>query len=299
MRHTEGKAPLNLLAYTLLVAVAIHGAVLLGIGFIPSANAPAPTRPQSLRVALLRAPEKPQPAPTEAEFFAPSHQHGGGEQEKTLTTTAAAEPPVTAPAQPPVIDQPAAPKAEPAPPKPQRLLATPQPTPMKTPIRTTPTPTDTPAPPKRRVSAAQLLASRNQEIARLTSELERKSTAYAKRPRRKAISASTREHKYASYLEAWRRKVERIGNLNYPDEARRKKLFGNLVLHVAINADGNVQQIRVLHSSGQKVLDDAAIRIVRLASPFAPFPADILKEVDILDITRTWQFLNSNRLGWQ
>jgi protein TonB len=90
--------------------------------------------------------------------------------------------------------------------------------------------------------------------------------------------------------------VERVGNLNYPDEAKRMKLYGDLLLHVSLRADGSVKQIRVVRSSGHKVLDDAAVRIVRLASPFAPFPAEIRKEVDILDITRTWQFLSSNRL---
>ncbi len=143
------------------------------------------------------------------------------------------------------------------------------------------------------------MASRSDEIIRLNQELERKSAAYANRPRRKAISASTAEYKYAAYLNAWRRKVERIGNLNYPDEARRKKLYGNLVLHVAVQADGSIANIRILHSSGETVLDEAAIRIVQLSAPFAPFPRDIRAETDVLDITRTWQFLSSNRLGWK
>ncbi len=68
---------------------------------------------------------------------------------------------------------------------------------------------------------------------------------------------------------------------------------------MAVQADGSIKDIRVLHSSGEKVLDKAAIRIVRLSAPFAPFPRDIRAETDILDITRTWQFLSSNRLGWK
>lgn len=151
----------------------------------------------------------------------------------------------------------------------------------------------------KKLSISQLLASSNQEIKRISAELDRKTKLYAKRPRRKAINASTREYKYATYLDAWRRKVERVGNLNYPDEAKRRKLHGNLVLHVAIRADGSIDSLRILHSSGHKLLDDAAIRIVKLAAPFAPFPPDILNETDILDITRTWRFLSSNRLGWK
>lgn len=154
-------------------------------------------------------------------------------------------------------------------------------------------------PEKKPVSAAQILASRGAEIARLTARLREKSGTYATRTRRRAISASTKEYKYAAYLEAWRRKVERIGNLNYPEEAKRKKLYGNLVLHVAVRADGSVERIRVVHPSGSEVLDEAAVRIVELAAPFAPFPPDIRKETDVLDITRTWQFLSSNRLGWE
>ncbi|MGA7981418.1 MAG: energy transducer TonB, partial [Chromatiaceae bacterium] len=157
---------------------------------------------------------------------------------------------------------------------------------------------ETPPPPPA-ISAGQILASRSLEIAKLTARIEETGTAYANRPRRKAISASTREYKYATYLEAWRRKVERIGNLNYPEEAKRRSLYGNLILHVAVRADGSLEQVRVVRSSGFDVLDEAAVRIVKLAAPFAPLPPNIRAETDILDITRTWQFLSSNRLGWE
>jgi len=96
-------------------------------------------------------------------------------------------------------------------------------------------------------------------------------------------------------MEAWRAKVERVGNLNYPEAARRNKLTGSLILDVALNADGTVHQINVLRTSGSKVLDDAAIRIVELSAPFAPFPDNIKSEIDIMHITRTWQFLNNYR----
>jgi protein TonB len=143
---------------------------------------------------------------------------------------------------------------------------------------------------------AQLLSSSQQEIDRLTAQMDKRSNN-ATRERRKAVNASTQEYLYANYLDAWRRKVEKIGNLNYPDEAKRRSLFGNLMLHVAVRADGSVEQIRLVHSSGHKLLDDAAIRIVRLAAPFAPFPAEIRNEVDVLDITRTWVFQRNNQLS--
>ena len=159
-----------------------------------------------------------------------------------------------------------------------------------------PKPLERPAP---AVDAAQILASRGAELERLTASLQAKSTAYASLARRKSVSANTREFRYASYLSAWARKVERIGNLNYPQAAREQRMFGSLILHVAVRADGSVEQIRIVRSSGYDLLDEAAIRIVELAAPFAPFPADIAAETDVLDIVRTWQFLQGGRLGWE
>ncbi|MEX2517157.1 MAG: energy transducer TonB [Gammaproteobacteria bacterium] len=151
-----------------------------------------------------------------------------------------------------------------------------------------------PTPPRPTPSAAALISS-SQKIAALNAEIRRKMQAQAERPRRKFISASTQEYKYASYMEAWRAKVERVGNLNYPEEARKRGLTGSLILDVALRPDGAVDQITVRRSSGNKILDDAAIRIVELSAPFAPLPDNIRAETDILHITRTWQFLNNER----
>jgi len=114
-------------------------------------------------------------------------------------------------------------------------------------------------------------------------------------PREKYVSARTRESKYAAYIEKWRLLVERVGNLNYPEEAKRQRLKGALVLDVAISADGTISKIRVLDSSGFKILDDAAERIVHIASPFDRFPDAIKAELDTLHIVRTWEF-GKNRL---
>ncbi|OGT30109.1 MAG: hypothetical protein A2W28_10550 [Gammaproteobacteria bacterium RBG_16_51_14] len=141
--------------------------------------------------------------------------------------------------------------------------------------------------------SATTLLTNSFKIASLSAEIKRKLEAKAKRPRRKFISATTKEYRYASYMEAWRAKVERVGNLNYPEAARKQDLSGSLILDVALNADGSINQITIRRSSGQKILDDAADRIVQLASPFAPFPEQIREETDILHITRTWQFLNN------
>ena len=141
-----------------------------------------------------------------------------------------------------------------------------------------------------RDAEADARMSRKLAMAALSAEIERDLRAYAERPRRKWISASTREHKFAAYMDAWRRKVEQVGNLNYPDEAQRHGLTGDLLLDVAIKPDGTVEDITLRRSSGERVLDDAAIRIVEIAAPFSEFPENIAEDVDILHIERTWIF---------
>ena len=129
------------------------------------------------------------------------------------------------------------------------------------------------------------------EIATLQARLADERQTYARMPRvRRLTSVSTRSTADAYYLNAWRRKVETIGNLNYPAEARRQKLFGSLRLLVAIRPDGSLAEVRVLDSSGHKVLDTAALDIVRLAAPFSPFPDELARDTDLLEIIRTWQF---------
>jgi protein TonB len=141
------------------------------------------------------------------------------------------------------------------------------------------------------------LALQSQEIARLEAQINKSNEYYQKMPRHKYIGARTQEYRYAQYMEDWRKKVELIGNLNYPEQARRNKIFGTVRLSVSIKADGSVEKIEIVQSSGQYLLDAAAIHIVKLAAPFAPLPPDITKDVDILTITRTWSFTPSDKLG--
>jgi len=130
---------------------------------------------------------------------------------------------------------------------------------------------------------------------RLQAEISRNLDAYQKRPRKKFIGASAVEYRFAQYEEDWRRKVERTGTVNYP-VAARGRLYGNLRLTVTLRADGNVEAVELDRSSGTKVLDDAAFRIVRMASPYAAFPPDIRRDTDQLVITRTWFFGRGDRL---
>lgn len=140
------------------------------------------------------------------------------------------------------------------------------------------------------------LVQRSLEIARLEAQIDKSWDAYQKIPRRKFVGSRTHEYRFAQYIEDWRIKVERFGNLNYPDEARRRKIYGKLQLSVAIRADGSVESVEVNRSSGHRILDAAAMRIVKLTAPFSPLPPDIRKDTDILVITRTWVFTSSDRL---
>lgn len=142
----------------------------------------------------------------------------------------------------------------------------------------------------------QDLVQRALEIARLEAQINREFDAYQKIPQRKFIGARTQEYRYAQYIEDWRVKVERIGNMNYPTQARQQKIFGKLQLTVSIRANGTLESVEVSKSSGQRILDAAAVRIVKLAAPYAPFPEDIRKDTDILSIVRTWSFTSNDQL---
>jgi protein TonB len=139
------------------------------------------------------------------------------------------------------------------------------------------------------------LAELSLAAMRLQAQIDRQLDAYQKRPRKKFIGASALEYRFAQYEEDWRRKVERIGTVNYP-AAARGKYYGNLRMTVTLRSDGNVESIELDRSSGVKVLDDAAFRIVRMASPYASFPPEIRRDTDMLVITRTWFFDRGDRI---
>jgi len=143
---------------------------------------------------------------------------------------------------------------------------------------------------------ARDLIQKSMEIARLEAQIAREHQAYQQRPKRTFIGARTAEYRFAQYVDNWRAKIERIGNLNYPEEARARGIHASLQLTVAIKADGEVERVEINRSSGYKFLDQAAIRIVRLAAPFEPFPANIRADTDILHITRTWTFTKADQV---
>ena len=272
-------SPADRLGVTIVFAILAHLIFILGVTFVREDR--SEHRVATLDVVLM--PLRSEAAPDHPDYLAQANQDGGGDSVEKLR-------PETPPPTPLVAGEPAM-AASIAAAAPVRTEDAPRD------IDTTSESVRAPAsvPPPARVTDTASFASRSLEMAALSAEIERKLRKYAQRPRRKWISARTREYEFAAYMDAWRRKVERIGNLNFPDEAARRGLSGSLLLEVAINPDGTVEDIVLRRSSGQNILDDAAVRIVKLAAPFAKFPENIADAVDILHVERTWIFHPGNR----
>ncbi|HSX90482.1 MAG TPA: energy transducer TonB [Pseudomonas sp.] len=280
--------PADRLGFTLFLAAALHAAVILGIGF-SLAEPNQISKTLEITLSTFKSEEKPK----EADFLAQDNQQGSGTLEHKAAPTTTEQAPfqdtqvkrVTPPTTP---QQPAARQEAP-----KAAVATRAPQQQKTPVKreeTKPAPQTPPAPV---FDSAQL----SSEIASLEAELAQDIQQYAKRPKiHRLNAASTMRDKGAWYKDEWRKKIERIGNLNYPDEARRQQIYGSLRLLVSINRDGTLYEVQVLESSGQRLLDQAAMRIVRLAAPFAPFTGD-LADIDRLEIIRTWRFERGDRLS--
>jgi protein TonB len=154
-----------------------------------------------------------------------------------------------------------------------------------------------PAPTPPNISGLDL-ASRALAVARLEAQIDRQLNEYNKRPRVKNIGTRAEEYRFAQYVEDWRQKIERIGNLNYP-EAAKGRWYGSLVLTVTILSDGQIKNVEINRSSGVPVLDQAAVRIVRMSAPYAAFPDNIKRDTDIVQITRKWMFTRADLLQTQ
>ena len=155
---------------------------------------------------------------------------------------------------------------------------------------------DTP-PEHAKIPAAAELIRRSMEMAKLEAELNEMVKVYSTQPKEKLLVPNTMSRVEAAYLDAWQKKVELIGNMNYPAKAREGKLSGDLLLMVAVNQDGTLNRVELWRSSGHKTLDDAAISIVKQASPFPPLPKAITEQSEILKIPRTWKFMTNNTLS--
>ncbi|HEV2623424.1 MAG TPA: energy transducer TonB [Frateuria sp.] len=272
-----------MLGATLLFSLLLHGVLVLGLTF--HYVKPRPGLP-TLDVTLVDVANRE--APDKADFLAQANNQGGGQSEHAARPSQAVSGVLPKPT-PGTAPQP----VEATVPRPQDA------TPARR-ITTSGRSDFSVASDSARIARQTQEAPtadeqrRRQEMAQLAAEVRNRTEAYAKRPKKKFISANTKEYVYAAYMRGWVDRVERVGNLNYPQEARRRNLHGELELTVTLNRDGSVKAIDVIRSSGEPLLDKAAERIVRLAAPFPPIPRD--QRVDELYITRTWQFLPGNVL---
>lgn len=276
----------DLLGLMICLAAILHTTIIFGVGFAPEDQHIG----KVLDVSL--ASFKDDKAPEEADFIAQENQQGSGTEEQALI------PRTTSPAEF------------------QALEINPAPSPLPT-MEKEQQPTETTksvltANSKQQQKDLKESEKKEQQdqakqtvnntdwaaqIASLEAQIAQKEQAYAKRPKILQItSAATKRDKGAAYQDEWRKKIERIGNLNYPKEASTKKIYGSLRLLVAIKKNGQLHTVKVLKSSGKPVLDRAAIRIVHMSAPFAPFPKE-LADTDIIEIIRTWQFDRSDRLS--
>jgi protein TonB len=270
------------LGFTFCLALALHAAFILGVSF---------TRQQptiaSPKLEITLAQHRSQDAPENADFLAQNNQEGSGtlEEKKMLTTREQAnfqDITIREVAQQQQSARSTAQQAE------NPLISTRSKSQFKSNLI------------QREQETTQLselnsddmtITQRNHEIASLEAKLDIQRQAYAHRPRvRRLTSVATRQSDDALYLHNWRNKVESIGNQHYPSKAKQKQLFGNLRMVVSLLPNGEVLQVKILQSSGHKILDQAAIKIVHLAAPYDPFPIVMQQQVDVLEIIRTWRF---------
>jgi protein TonB len=284
---TPGK---RLLLKAIVASVLLH-LTALAIHFSPLDLAKFDRNGPPLEVALVNA--KSVSKPTKAELLAQAHLDGGGNTDANrraksplpvLPKESASNQLATATQKVDTLEQRASEMMAQL--KAAAPVAVPQSKPNEMPERTEP-------------PTATELMQRTLESMRLEAQIAKDMDAYQKRPKRRFIGARAEEYRFARYVEDWRLKVERIGNLNYPEAARSQKLYGSLLLTTGIRADGSIESIVVERSSGKRVLDLAATHIVQMGGPYAAFPPDIRRDTDILYITRTWTFAPGDSLTSQ
>jgi len=293
------------LSVGLFIALLLHLFIIFGLGFaMPQSSARLSSR---MDVVLVQT--KTESEPVKAKFLAQVNQDGGGDSQEVQRASSPTNADYPDPI--PNITSAAVPQNIAAAPKPKKqtqLLA------KKSKIKThDPKPTKTPKPdPKTsgidlqstpnipKISASSLILNAKQAVASLQAELDANLQSFKDKPPHKYISARTKAHAYASYMDSWRIKVERLGQRHFPQAARKQKLFGSVILDVAIRSDGTVIDVQIMEPASDSILNDAAVRIANLGSPYAIFTDQIkaeLGENGILHIIRTWRFDSDGRFS--
>jgi protein TonB len=269
------------------ISVLLHAVVLA----IPIADIVAQARPApNLEVVLVNA--RSATAPKDPQVLAQANLDGGGTSDEDILATSPLPPQESNRSGDDLIDRKRGQQADIQPRPEEQEVLTQENSPVAI-AKTPPTPDQ--GRPQPTASTGDDTADARAMALELQAAIDRRTQEYNSRPRRHSVGARAREERFALYVESWRSKTERIGELNYP-AAARGKIYGALVMTVSIKSDGSVEKIVINKSSGQKVLDDAAQRIVHLGDPYAEFPPNIAKDTDVLDITRTWTFTNENKL---
>ncbi len=278
------------MSLTIFFALAIHAILILGISFDLMDNSNDVITTMEITLVHQRSNEEPE----EADYLAQANQLGGGtQQEKSRPSSPFSNPLPTleegyAPNSRRAMSPPPVKKAQ----KQTEIMSVEQ---SKQHTSSQKLKEETSINIKS-LTAAQLF-ERSQQVAKLSAEINKLKTAYQQTPKHTWVhGANAKQYRFASYMDAWRTKVERVGNLNYPAIVTRKKLTGSLLLDVAINPDGSIHSTRITRSSGFPELDRAALRIVNMSAPFPPLTKDILKDTDILHIPRVWRFQQGSRL---
>lgn len=282
--RAPGVSPL--FASALAASILLHAAVLsVRFGLPDPTRRPPPS--QTLDVMLVNSKSATKPAAPDV--VAQANLDGGGntdEQRRAKTPL-----PVTREVERGDDIKRARKRVEDLEAKQRQLLSQLKPAPATVPVETPKAPSEAPPP---AVSGVDLLSSAL-ALARMEAQIARQVDEYNKRPRKQFVGARAAESRFALYVESWRQKIERVGNLNYPEDARGR-LYGTLRVTVSIKPDGSVDEVQIDRPSEHRILNDAALKIVRLAAPYAPFPPEIRKDTDLLVITRTWTFAPGDRL---
>lgn len=269
---------------TFVLSVLVHAMVVFGVGFAMEDAAPLlPT------LDVIQTRTQTPLTPAQADFLAQANNQGGGEQDKSSRPGAPQAGSLPQPNEGLAPRPLRAQTPAPSPPPEARVVAS------VNGESVMPRPQARPDSPPDETPPGREKIERDIEMARLAAEIQLRSVEYAKRPKRKFVSASTREYAWAQYLRGWVDRVERVGNLNYPDEARRRRIGGVVVISVGVRRDGSVESVRIIRSSRIPMLDEAALRIVKLSEPFSALPKSS-EDPDVLHITRTWQFMPGGEL---
>ncbi|HEY7885652.1 MAG TPA: energy transducer TonB [Cellvibrionaceae bacterium] len=270
------------LGFTVFLAVVVHAMVIFGLSFtLPDPDQLAPT----LEITL--ATHQSDQAPDEADFLAQHNQEASGTETDAKELSAEQLADFAAPDVRDINPAPEVKATTPAVAQQDTLVTSISQSPRQVEI----TKQDPQEAEEMREGEREDSPLFSTEIASLQAKLDRQRQEYAKRPRiRRLTSVATRSAADAAYLHQWSTKIEQVGNLNYPEEALRQRLTGHLQMAVTLNPNGTIRQLQITEPSGIRILDEAAVQIVRMASPFDPFPAEIRKDTDQLVIIRTWSF---------